>query len=100
MLYQTEKGESSMAENTNTAHKVQLEQRARAALTGVSDVRSFDETAVVLLTADGELTVEGEGLHVSTLDIARGVVEIDGRISGLFYENESAPRRLFGRRRG
>ena len=89
-----------MAENTANLHKLHVEGRTRAEIFGVSDVSSFDETAVVLRTVSGELTVEGEGLHVSTLDMTRGAVVIDGTVNAFYYETESPARRgLFGRRR-
>ncbi len=89
------------ATTQNKKHTLSLEQRSRMQLTGVSDVQSFDEQSVVLLTDCGELTVEGEGLHVSTLDIARGLVDIDGHISCVAYSDAAPARkgrraRLFG----
>ena len=82
-------------------HTLSLTTRTRAVISGVREVESFDEQTVQLLTDCGELTVEGEGLHVGTLDIARGAVELDGRINGIYYA-DSAPlkkglrARLFG----
>ena len=90
-----------MAEHASTTtHKVEVNARTRAELSGVCEVKSFDEVEVVLTTSCGELTVEGEGLHVSTLDMTRGAVVIDGTINGLYYESDLTERRgLFGRRR-
>ncbi len=81
-------------------HAISLQQRALMQITGVTEVESFDEQSVVLVTDCGELTVEGEGLHVSTLDIAKGQVDVKGRVCALIY-GDSAParkgrRRLFG----
>ena len=45
-------------------HSVNLEERHRLAVTGVSEVLSFDENEVVMDTALGLLTVEGKQLHV------------------------------------
>ena len=85
----------------NKKHTLLMEQRSRMQLTGVSDVQSFDEQSVVLTTDCGELCVEGEGLHVSTLDIARGLVDIDGQISCVAYSEAGSAKksrrmRLFG----
>lgn len=69
-------------------------------ITGVSEVLSFDESAVHLQTVCGELTVEGEGLRIGTLDTERGLVALEGAsIDGLFYlRPEGEERRgLFGR---
>ena len=82
-------------------HTLSLVARTRAEITGVREVESFDEQTVVLLTDCGEMTLEGEGMHVSTLDIARGVVAVDGRIGAVYYGDTQPARRglrarLFG----
>ena len=79
-------------------HALSLSARQTAHIEGVVQVQSFDEQSVLLETDCGEMTVEGEGLHVGTLDIARGVVEVTGRIDGIYY-TASAPKRRFGRAR-
>jgi len=71
-------------------HTLCVTARARASLTGVCDVQSFDERVVILKTDCGEMTVEGEELRVGTLDVEKGVVELTGRISALYY-SDAAP---------
>lgn len=89
------------AQARESAHRLTVAARERAEIAGVTEVESFDENTVVLTTVCGELTVEGEGLHVSTLDIARGAVVVEGKINGMSYSS-TAPRpkglraRLFG----
>ena len=73
-------------------HTLPLGTRAHAEITGVTEVESFDEQCVVLRTDCGELTLEGDALHIGTLDIARGVVMVDGRVDGVYY-SDAAPRR-------
>ncbi len=88
---------------SGTAQDISLKSRKRMSITGVSEVLSFDEGAVHLQTVCGELTVEGEGLRIGTLDTERGLVALEGAsIDGIFYlhpEGEGK-RGLFGRRRG
>ena len=79
-------------------HTLQLQARRHLTLAGVTDVKSFDEETVELVTDCGSLTVEGESLRVGTLDIARGAVEVTGRIGGLYYSDGDPAAR--GRRRG
>lgn len=67
--------------------------RTHVAITGVSRVNSFDEQSVLLVTDCGELCIEGEGLHVAVLDVERGVVELDGRISAVLYSDAVPQRR-------
>ena len=50
-------------------HKLILQNRGNASITGVTDVVSFDECQVILDTDQGLLTLKGKGLHVSRLTI-------------------------------
>ncbi|MFA5561893.1 MAG: sporulation protein YabP [Eubacteriales bacterium] len=66
-------------------HTIQLEDRKSLTLSGIVDVISFDELSVYLKTAMGNLTVEGEELHINKLSLEDGKVEIGGQIAALFY---------------
>ena len=59
----------------------------------VAKAQCFDEHLVVLRTDCGEMTVEGEALHVGALDIDKGEIEITGRISAVCYTDAAAPKR-------
>ena len=82
-------------------HMLSLTARKSASIAGVTQVDSFDERLVILKTDCGELSVEGEGLHVGALDIAKGEIEITGHICAVCY-TDAAPKkrglraRLFG----
>lgn len=80
-------------------HKLTLNDRKSLTLTGVTEVVSFDDTAVVLHTALGTLEVQGQQLQLKTLSIDGGQVAVDGHISALIYEeprsNDGFWRRLF-----
>ncbi len=71
-------------------HKLTLNDRKHLTMTGVSEVVSFEESAVVLQTALGLLTVLGQGLKLKTLSLEGGQMEVDGHISGLQYEEPRA----------
>ena len=82
-------------------HTLMLQARTHVELEGVTEVNSFDEECVVLSTVCGELTVEGSGLRVGTLDMARGILVIDGKVAALYYVDTVGTRKkgLFGGRR-
>ena len=67
-------------------HKLTLDGRHRLGVTGVTEVLSFDENAVVLKTGLGVLTIQGNSLHLKTLSPENGQVSVDGHISALIYE--------------
>ena len=62
-----------------------LKDRKTLDIDAVSDVVSFEEDHVLLKTALGELSVEGEGMRMTRLDLEKGLVSLEGHISALFY---------------
>ena len=73
-------------EEAQFPHKLTLNERKNLTMTGVTEVLSFDETAVVLKTALGLLTVQGQDLKLKTLSLEGGQVAMDGQIFALVYE--------------
>lgn len=90
-----------MNEATTESHNIILNSRSNASLDGVTGVISFDERTVVLKTVLGELTIDGEQLNITKLEIDQGRLLIEGNICGMFYSDaETKPtgkrRSLFG----
>lgn len=75
----------------STPHNLILENRNKMAITGISDVDSFDEQTIVVYTDFGELTIKGDNLHITKLSVETGELNIDGDVSSLNYAN-SAPK--------
>ena len=71
-------------------HKLTLQQREDLNMTGVTEVVSFDDQAVVLKTHLGTLTVLGQDLVLKTLSQDGGQVAVSGHISSLTYEEPRA----------
>ena len=67
-------------------HSVTLERRENISVSGVLDVISFDEDAIVIDTELGILVLKGLALHVNRLNLDTGELEIDGEIVSLNYE--------------
>lgn len=67
-------------------HKLTIDQRENAVITGVLDVISFDEQQVVCETDMGVLVLQGDDLHVAALDLDKGTLNIFGRINTMNYE--------------
>lgn len=67
-------------------HKVILNERRQLTMTGVTEVISFDENAVVLCTELGRMTVHGQGLQLRQLALDGGQVAVDGTICAIVYE--------------
>ena len=85
-------------EERKLPHRLSLNERRELTMTGVTEVVSFEETAVVLRTALGTLLVQGKDLQLKTLSLEGGQVAVDGEVSALIYEEPRAGgwRRFFG----
>ena len=87
-------------ERLTLPHKLTLNERSCLTMTGVTDVVSFDENAVVLHTGLGTLIVQGRDLQLKTLSTDGGQVAVEGTVSALLYEEPKQKggwmRRLFG----
>ena len=87
-------------ELTQLPHKLTLDERNKLTVTGVSEVESFDDTAVVLRTNLGTLEVQGQQLKLKSLSPEVGQVVVDGQISALYYEEPREKRWFWGRSGG
>jgi len=67
-------------------HDLILKDRKNLTVTGVTEVVSFEENAVVLRTELGELAVQGQGLQLKALSVEGGQTSVEGSISALLYE--------------
>ena len=84
-------------------HRFDMNARSTALITGVKEVRSFDEQEVVLEMEQEILVIRGQGLHVGRLNIEKGEVDLTGRVDSLIYSelkgfkksSESLMKRLF-----
>ncbi|HOA33897.1 MAG TPA: sporulation protein YabP [Clostridiales bacterium] len=76
-----------MAEEKRTGmpHNLVLENRRKLSISGVLDVDSFDESTIIVNTEMGELTIQGQDLHINNLSIETGEMCIEGSISTLHY---------------
>lgn len=90
-----------MAEQIHLPHKLTLTQRSNLTMTGVTEVVSFDDGAVILRTELGTLVVQGCELQLKTLSVEGGQVAIEGNVAALIYEEPRQQKggfmhRLFG----
>lgn len=74
---------------TQGMHKLVLNGRKTAVLSGILDVLSFDTKEVLLETELGILLLKGDDLHVNRLTLEKGEVDLDGRIDSIAYSENS-----------
>jgi len=84
-----------------TEHLLTLRDRKTLDLNGIVEVMSFDDCSVMLKTLCGDLSVEGNELHISELDTVKGSVSISGVIESIiYYDSRPDERKIrFGRPR-
>lgn len=87
-------------ERMQLPHKLTLNERRQLSMTGVTEVVSFDENAVVLRTELGQLTIHGKDLQLKTLSLDGGQVAVDGTMSALIYEEPRSSGGFFRRLMG
>ncbi len=73
-------------------HNLVLENRQKLGISGVIDVESFNEESVVVDTELGILSVRGEGLHISRLNLENSELNIEGDIYSVDYEDRGGSR--------
>ncbi len=78
-------------------HELALRDRTQLKLTGVEEVLRADEDALLLVTSQGRLTVEGAGLRILRFVQGTGELEAEGRVEALTYGTQTGFwARLFG----
>lgn len=90
----------SESNTVSSLHTVLINTRTKMTVTGVTDVKSFDETLIIGKTEEEALSIRGENLHIDKLCLETGVLEVSGRIDSLAYskayiKNEGLWEKLF-----
>ena len=84
-----------MEDTARPLHKLNVQNRKLANITGVTDVLSFDLSEILLETEQGMLLIKGNDLHVKKLSLEKGEVDIDGKIDSFTY-SEITPKETGG----
>ena len=74
-----------MEEKKEVTHSLHLEQRGHGLVTGVTEMKSFDEENIFMETSQGTLAIRGSSLHVCRLELEKGEAEIEGKVDSLIY---------------
>ena len=77
----------------HTSHRLTIDNRREAFVTGVKEIMSFDEKEILILTAEGKLQIKGTQLHVKGLDLEKGEASLCGHIDSLLYLSKESPKK-------
>ena len=73
-------------------HKVVIDSRKKIVITAVEDVDSFNENEVILLTNHGFITITGQELHISRLNLEDGQLVVEGMLQSVDYADHEEER--------
>lgn len=79
----------STVQKSNIIQNLILESREKLNISGALDVLSFDDQIVIVQTHLGLLTVKGEDLRISKLNIDSEEVIVDGNIGSMCYSDKN-----------
>ncbi len=66
-------------------HSVAMDNREKVTITAVTDIDSFNENEIILNTDLGYITLVGEDLHITRLNLDDGHLFVEGHIQSLDY---------------
>ena len=67
---------------------VQTKIKFKINATGITDVISFYEENIVAQTTMGVLIIRGDKLHINSLNLEKGTLNVDGNITSLMYDDD------------
>ncbi|HWI62658.1 MAG TPA: sporulation protein YabP [Symbiobacteriaceae bacterium] len=80
-------------------HGLQLLDRERMTVSGVTAVESYDDKQIIMETHLGTLTLKGEDLNIKQLDLETGRFAVEGYVNSLVYSTTRTGRGKQGRTR-
>lgn len=70
-------------------HNVIIQDRKSISMTGITDVGSFDEETLNIETDSCRITVRGQNLQITNLNLDSGELSAEGEIISLMYSAAS-----------
>lgn len=87
-----------MPENSvQPMHDLVLENRRKATMTGIYDVESFDDEAILAKSDCGNITIHGRELKISRLSVESGDMVVEGEIDSVIYSEGKTAGGFFSR---
>lgn len=80
-----------MEEKVSKKHVVNMIDRQKLSITGVSDVFSFDENIIELETSQGYVDIRGDGLHIVKMSLDDGELIVEGTVDEVLYHEAQGP---------
>ena len=65
-----------------------MQSRSKLTISGVSDVKNFDDETVTLITEMGILNIKGTELRINGFSTSSKDIDVEGKIYALIYSDE------------
>lgn len=75
-------------------NEIHIINQRKIEITGIKSVEGFDESGVFVTLENQALIIYGEGMHVDTLEIDDGRMEITGLIISVSFEKKKVKKSL------
>lgn len=85
-----------MSENKKS-HSIIMEQCSKINMSGVKEVKGFDEETVILDTEEGLLTIKGENMLINDFSATSGELTMEGKVYALAYAPDSKNKSIIKR---
>lgn len=83
-------------EKNTISENLTLTNRKTLKLEGIVEINSSNETLLSVKLKDTTLTITGQNMHISRLDVNLGILDIDGNIDCIKYgKNPNIFKRIF-----
>lgn len=78
-------------------HTLEITSRNSGSLTGIEKVVSSCDTALVLVTSEGGLSIAGTGLKINRFNVDEGTLSFAGTVNSIKYSAAKVPmlKRIF-----
>ena len=85
------KNEKKLKQNDKImqTHQILLQNKKSLTMTGVTRVDSTNETGISVMIGEIPLDIVGTEIHISKLDVEKGVIELEGDINTIKYNQKS-----------
>jgi sporulation protein YabP len=74
-----------LEEKVNLPHKIVIDERNTLNISGVLEVKSFNDETLVLNSVLGNITIKGEALKISSFNTKTGDLLANGKIYAVAY---------------
>lgn len=77
-----------MLEEKRIEHSLIMQSRSKLTISGVNDVKNFDDETVTLITEMGILNIKGTELRINGFSTSSKDIDVEGKIYALIYSDE------------